>query len=69
MRFIQNTVGASVTGFVTGAPPCNGPNIPNYLLNIPASALFNGAPDGIPNGLGNWIDIDLWQIQDLILNL
>ncbi|GBC10450.1 hypothetical protein RclHR1_09640001 [Rhizophagus clarus] len=68
VRYVQNTVGTNVTGFVIGAPPCNGPNIPNYLLNIPANALFNGAPGGIPNGLANGINIDLWEIQDLILN-
>lgn len=69
VEYIQNTIGANVTGFVTGAPPCNGPNIPNYRLNIPANALFVGAPGGIPNGMANGINIDLWEIQDLIINL
>ena len=69
VRFIQTTVGANVTGNITGAPPCNGPNIPNYLINIPANALFHGAPGGVPNALVGGINIDLWQIQDLILNL
>jgi hypothetical protein len=69
VRFIQTTVGANVTGNITGAPPCNGPNIPNYLLNIPANALFRGAPGGVPNGLAGGINIDLWQIQNIILRL
>ncbi|RIA81971.1 hypothetical protein C1645_809828 [Glomus cerebriforme] len=43
VRFIQNTEGTKITDFITEAPPCNSLNIPNYILNIPANALFNDA--------------------------
>ncbi|CAG8595061.1 1255_t:CDS:2 [Rhizophagus irregularis] len=58
-----------VTGNVTGSPPCIGLNLPNYILNIPANALFHGAPGGVPNGMAGGINIDLWQIQNIILHL
>ncbi|PKY48301.1 hypothetical protein RhiirA4_544530 [Rhizophagus irregularis] len=58
-----------VTGNVTGLPPCIGLNLPNYILNIPANALFHGAPGGVPNGMAGGINIDLWQIQNIILHL
>ncbi|PKY27560.1 hypothetical protein RhiirB3_473519 [Rhizophagus irregularis] len=53
-----------VTGNVTGSPPCIGLNLPNYILNIPANALFHGASGGVPNGMAGGINIDLWQIQN-----
>ncbi len=59
MKFIQTTIGANVTDNITGTLPCNKLNILNYLLNILANALFYDAPNGVPNGLADRINIDL----------
>ena len=44
-------------------PPCDTFNIPEYRINLPAAALWQGDPQGIPAGYVNGIDLDLYIIQ------
>ncbi|CAG8760213.1 6468_t:CDS:1 [Dentiscutata erythropus] len=71
--FLLNNMGvpdANITGVGRfNAIACNGPRIPNYQLNIPAAELFNGTPNGIPPNAVGGFDLDLWKIQNAVLNL
>jgi len=51
------------------APPCNQLGIPIYQINIPATAIFNGSPAGIPVNLGNGCNIDLYGVQEALFSL
>ncbi|GBB95729.1 hypothetical protein RclHR1_00260034 [Rhizophagus clarus] len=51
------------------APPCNHLGIPIYQINIPATAIFNGSPTGIPANLGNGCNIDLYGVQEAFFSI
>jgi len=58
--------GALITGVGRhGAPPCNAPNLPIYQLPIPAAEIFHLSPAVLPS---NAFNLDLWQVQDRVLN-
>lgn len=54
---------ANILGVGRGAPPCNGPGIPVYCLNLPAVDLYNGDPLGVPGVAANGWNLDLWHVQ------
>ena len=49
-----------VSGVEYGGIPCN---IPEYQMNFPATALYEGVPQGTPVANPQGIDLDLWYIQ------
>ena len=53
---LANIVGVNTSG------------IPIYQLHIPAIELFNGAFGGIPAGAVNGVYLDLWELQNIVLN-
>ncbi|RIA96225.1 hypothetical protein C1645_872197 [Glomus cerebriforme] len=87
-NYILNRMGVPAANF-TGVgrsdrnnnpfPPCNGPIVPIYLLNIPGTILFDGVPPnllpqnqgfnatGAPimplQGFAAGFNLDLWEIQ------
>ncbi|RHZ52760.1 hypothetical protein Glove_457g83 [Diversispora epigaea] len=71
IAFLTNRAGvrlANITGVGFSAIACNAPRIPNYQLHIFAIELFNGAFGGIPAGAVNGFFLDLWELQDIVLN-
>ena len=66
--YLQNVGVANNTlsGLGFGAPGCTGAGIPDYQLPIPASRLFSVLP--VPQGLSINFVIDLFVLQDMILN-
>ena len=57
-----------ITGVGLGGTPCDGANIGEYQLAIPTNLLFNDVPGGVPDGVPNNFIVDLWSLQDAILN-
>ena len=57
-----------ITGVGFGGAPCDGANIGEYQLAIPTNLLFNDVPGGVPDGVPNNFIVDLWSLQDVILN-
>ncbi|CAG8625232.1 2442_t:CDS:1 [Ambispora gerdemannii] len=57
-----------ITGVGFGGVPCDGPNIPVYQIAIPTILLFNDVPGGVPGGVPSNFIVDLWRLQDAILN-
>ncbi|GBB97658.1 hypothetical protein RclHR1_03030002 [Rhizophagus clarus] len=48
-----------------GAPPCNTSNMALYQLHIPAAEILHRTPSILPSVN---FDLDLWEIQDRVLN-
>ena len=59
---------ANIVGVRFSATACNTSGIPIYQLHIPAIELFNGAFGGIPAGAVNGFYLDLWELQNIVLN-
>ncbi|CAG8640686.1 4720_t:CDS:1, partial [Paraglomus occultum] len=59
---------ANIVGVRFSAIACNASGIPIYQLHIPAIELFNGAFGSVTAGVVNGFYLDLWEIQDLVLN-
>ncbi|CAG8670423.1 11080_t:CDS:1 [Acaulospora morrowiae] len=71
-NYLQNTANVpvnTITGVGYGGVPCDGANLQDYQIAIPTILLFNGVPGGVPNGVPANFNIDLWRLQDAILNL
>ena len=58
----------NIIGVRFSATACNDHGILIYQLHIPAVELFNGAFGGIPVGAANGFYLDLWELQDIVLN-
>ena len=57
---------ANITGVRRfGAPTCNASNIPIYQLYIPAVKIFYHTPFILPSIN---FDLNLWEVQDRVLN-
>ncbi|GBC03828.1 hypothetical protein RclHR1_05350002 [Rhizophagus clarus] len=64
----RNIPDRAITGFGrNAAPPCNGPNIPDYQINIPAAEIFRGSPTGVPPNLVAGFNLDLYWLQRVAL--
>ncbi|GBB92081.1 hypothetical protein RclHR1_01960031 [Rhizophagus clarus] len=65
LRFFRNmdVPNQAITGVGRTAPPCNGPNIPDYQINIPSNEIFRGSPVGIPPNLVVGFNLDLYRLQ------
>ena len=59
---------ANIVGVGFSATACNTSGIPIYQLHIPAIELFNGAFGGIPAGAVNGFYLDLWELQNIVLD-
>ena len=59
---------ANIVGVGFSATACNTSGIPIYQLHIPAIELFNGVLGGIPAGAVNGFYLDLWELQNIVLN-
>ena len=57
--------GANIIGVGRGGPACNTSNIPTYQLHIPAVEIFHRTPSILPSIN---FDLDLWKVQDVVLN-
>jgi len=58
--------GANIIGVGRhGAPPCNTSNMALYQLHIPAAEIFHRTPFILPSVN---FDLDLWEVQDRVLN-
>jgi len=57
----------ALTGVGEGGPPCNAPAIPQYQLQLPTVALYDRVPGGVPAGYPPNIDIDLYLVQQIVL--
>ena len=69
LTYLQSIVECQfITGVGLGRAPCDGANIDEYQLAIPTNLLFNDVPDGVPGGVPNNGIVDLWSLQDAILN-
>ena len=66
-RNVNDILGANiVSGVGYGNPPdpsCSAPNMAEYIINLPAAALWEGDPQGIPAGYLQGIKLDLYQFQ------
>ena len=52
----------NITGFgINNAPPCNGPGIQIYQINIPTNAIFYGFTAIKPSNLANGFDLNLYR--------
>ncbi|CAG8672041.1 11807_t:CDS:1 [Acaulospora morrowiae] len=72
MDFLLNDVGVpsvKITGVGFTETTCNAPGITNYQLHIPAVELFSGSPSGVPVRAINGFYLDLWKLQDVVLNV
>ncbi|CAG8641235.1 2046_t:CDS:1 [Ambispora gerdemannii] len=57
-----------ITGVGFGGAPCAGADIGKYQLAIPTNLLFNDVPGGVPGDVPNNFIVNLWSLQDAILN-
>ncbi|GBC00657.1 hypothetical protein RclHR1_03930007 [Rhizophagus clarus] len=57
------------TGFLQpGDTACTMPGMPAFQINIPSNLLFSSFPGGVPVGAPNFFNIDLWELQQRILD-
>ncbi|GBB90766.1 hypothetical protein RclHR1_17820003 [Rhizophagus clarus] len=47
---------------------CSRAGMEEYQVNIQSGLLFNGFPGGVPQGTANNLIIDLWEIQQIVLD-
>nr|CAG8651488.1 7246_t:CDS:1 [Entrophospora candida] len=67
--YLLNTVHVTgITGVGFGGVPCDGANLQEYQMAIPTTLLFNDVPGGVPGGVPDNFIVDLWRLQDVILN-
>ena len=57
-----------INGLGYGGPACDAMNIAEYLMNLPATTLWEGDPLGIPAGHHQGITLDLYVSQQAALS-
>ncbi|CAG8591799.1 12386_t:CDS:1 [Acaulospora morrowiae] len=70
IRFLAN-IGVpldNIVGVGFSETTCNASGISIYQLHIPAIELFKDAFGGIPAGAVNGFCLDLWELQNIVLN-
>ncbi|CAG8522703.1 11616_t:CDS:2 [Racocetra fulgida] len=70
LMFVQNTgiPHHRITGLLQhGDIACTTSGMINYEITIPANLLFNAFPGGVPIGVPDNFNIDLWELQKIAL--